>query len=231
MKKKKTLLEKEDIAYEELPFIAREQYKRLRTNLQFTTVNEVRCPIIGVTSSLRGEGKSTTTINLAHTYAEQGNRVLLIDGDLRLPSVAKKMRTSNVRGLMDFVIGTEGEIEKFRSPSFENLYVLPSGKTPPNPSEVLGSERMKSLLKGFQERFDYIIVDLPPVNLVPDALAIANVLTGFVLVVRDGYTAKKQLEHCLRQLRFAKANVLGFVMNDVQEPVVRKFRKYNYYYE
>ncbi len=92
---------------------------------------------------------------------------------------------------------------------------------------------MKELLKKFQERFDYIIIDLPPVNLVSDALAIAKLLTGFVLVVRDRYTAGKQLEECIRQLRFVDANILGFVANDLKSPMIgyRKTRKYKYYYE
>ncbi len=231
MNKKGKTVKNEAPVYENLPFLAREQYKRLRTNLQFALVNEGKCPIIGITSSLRGEGKSTTSVNLAYTYVQQGSKVLLIDGDLRLSSVAKKMRTSNARGLTNFLIGEEDDVEKFRSPSFENWYILTAGKTPPNPSELLGSAKMKALLEKFQEQFDYIFIDLPPVNLVSDALTIAKSLSGFVVVVRDHYTSEKQLEQCIRQLSFVGANILGLVMNDVNSPIIKggKSRNYEYY--
>lgn len=196
-----------------LEFTAVEQYKLLRTNLDFTLPEDESCPIVGVTSAMRGEGKTTTSINLSYVMAERGSRVLLIDGDLRLPSVAKKLNLSATPGLTDLLMNKVTDIEIFRSELRENWYIVPSGEIPPNPSELLGSHRMKTLLDGLRQQFDYIIIDLPPVNLVSDALSVAGFLTGMVLVVREEYSEKKELDSCFRQLKLANVKLLGCVMN------------------
>ena len=122
--------------HQNLSFIAKEQYKMLRTNLNFVLPDDLKCPIIGVTSSVRGEGKSTTAINLAYALAEDGKTVLLIDGDLRLPSIAKKLGYKNQPGLTDFLQG--GDTKVYKTNIHENWYVMMSGNIPPNPSELLG---------------------------------------------------------------------------------------------
>ena len=200
--------------HKNLEFTAMEQYKLLRTNLDFTIPAGIECPVIGVTSSMRGEGKSTTAINLAYVIAEKGSRVLLIDGDLRIPSVAKKLEIPGAPGLTDELMGKgAGQYEGFRSDLLDTLYVMPSGDIPPNPSELLGSPRMEAVLNGLKEHFDYIIIDLPPVGVVSDALSIANLITGMIVVVREEYTEKKELETCFRQLSLSNVNVLGCVIN------------------
>ena len=200
--------------HKNLEFTAIEQYKILRTNLDFTLPEDVKCPIIGVTSSMRGEGKSTTAVNLSYVLAEKGSPVILIDGDLRIPSIAKKMRIDSSPGLTDLLMGHGAHMPDFRSALLDNWFILPSGDIPPNPSELLGSRRMEYILKNLRESFDYIIIDLPPVNIVTDALSIASLITGMVVVVREDYTEKKELERCFRQLQLSNVNVLGCILNE-----------------
>ncbi|MBE6582932.1 MAG: CpsD/CapB family tyrosine-protein kinase [Ruminococcaceae bacterium] len=203
--------------HKNLEFIASEQYRLLRTNIKFTVPADVKCPIIGVTSSIRGEGKSTTAVNLSYVLAHKGHKVLLVDGDLRIPSIAKKMGVKSTPGLTDLLIGSSADIASWKSEIHKNWYILPSGEIPPNPSELLGSKRMENVLNVLSEHFDYIIVDLPPVNIVSDAMAISSYITGMIIVIREGYTSKKDLDRCMRQIKLSDVNVLGCVMNESEE--------------
>ncbi len=212
--------------HKNLEFTATEQYKLLRTNLSFTLSDDKKCHIIGVTSSMRGEGKSTTSINLSYVLAESGKRVMLIDGDLRIPSIAKKMHIDGSFGLTDLLRGGETiELNMFKSTILNNWYIMPAGSLPPNPSELLGSKRMESTLNQLSEYYDYIVVDLPPVNLVSDALAISKFISGMIVVVREDYTEKRELETCMRQLKLSNVNVLGCVMNEAGGNAGRSYYK------
>ncbi len=217
--------------HKNLDFTATEQYKLIRANLDFTTPVEEKCPVIGVTSSMRNEGKSTTAINLSYVFAEKGSKVLLIDGDLRIPSIAKKLNIESSPGLADLLRGKGAQISEFQSHLLSNWFVLPSGDIPPNPSELLGSQRMENILDRLREIFDYIIIDLPPVNIVSDAISISGLISGMIVVIREEYTEKKALERCFRQLKLSNVNVLGCVMNQVKEEKIsyRKYKKYKYY--
>lgn len=200
---------------ENLHFNAAEQYKLLRANIMFTLPENVKCPIIGVTSSIRGEGKTTTSINLSYVYSEIGKRVLLIDGDLRLPSVAKKLKIKSSPGVTSCLLGGESvSLSEFKSDIRNNWFIIPSGQLPPNPSELLASKKMGNFLAMMSEHFDYIIVDLPPVNIVSDAIAISQYLTGMILVVKGNYTDKREFESCKRQLKLSNVKVLGTVMTN-----------------
>ena len=224
--------ERKRTLHKHLEFTATEQYKLLRTNLAYTIPQDVKCPIIGVTSSTRGEGKSTTAVNLSYVLAENKKRVLLIDGDLRIPSIAKKMEIDHYPGLTDMLMGRwPASLEELRSSLLEDWYILPSGAIPPNPSELIGSSRMEVLLRELSEKFDYIVIDLPPLNIVSDALAVAKLITGMIVVVREDYTEKKELENCFRQLGLSNINVLGCVMNEckVGKFSYGKYRKKSYY--
>jgi len=221
--------------HKNLNFTALEQYKLIRANLDFILPENEKCPIIGVTSSMRGEGKSTTAVNLAYVFAEKGSKVLLIDGDLRIPSIAKKLQIPGSPGLADLLRGKSKEIFGFQTYLLDNWYVLPSGDIPPNPSELLGSTRMENVFNQLREIFDYIIVDLPPVNIVSDAVSISSLISGMFVVVREEYTEKKELERCFRQLKLSNVNVLGCVMNEAKSGngtygKYRKYRGYKYYY-
>jgi len=214
--------------HKNLEFTAREQYKLLRTNLSFTLPEEDTCHIIGITSSMRGEGKSTTAVNLSYVLAESGKKVLLIDGDLRIPSIARKMKIDSTPGLTDLLKSGADELtDDFNFQRYNNWYIMPAGDLPPNPSELLGSNRMGRLLEKLKESFDYIVIDLPPVNLVSDALAISKFLSGMIVVIREEYTEKKELENCISQIRLSNVNVLGCVMNETQNGR-RYYSKYKY---
>ena len=219
--------------HKNLEFTAVEQYKLLRANLSFTLPENQRCSVIGVTSSMRGEGKRTPADNLSYVLAESGKKVLLIDGDLRIPSVAKKMNLKSTPGLTDLLMGFEShQMSAFKSSLLENWYIMPSGDIPPNPSELLGSHRMETIIGIMSEKFDYIVIDLPPVNVVSDALAIAKYITGMIVVIREDYTEKKELEACLRQLELSNVNVLGCVLNESKGSggIGGKYKRYSKYY-
>ncbi len=213
--------------HKNLEFTAKEQYKLLRTNLSFTLPEDEKCPVIGVTSSMRGEGKSTTSINLSYVLAESGKKVLVIDGDLRIPSIAKKMNIEATPGLTDILKGGINALTEFNFQSYNNWYIMPAGVLPPNPSELLGSQRMGNLIERLREIFDYIIIDLPPVNLVSDALAISQFISGMIVVIREEYTEKKELENCIRQLKLSNVKVLGCVMNETNVGK-RYYSRYKY---
>ncbi len=232
-KKKRSQFNANDVKemlHKNLEFTAAEQYRLLRTNITFTIPEDVDCPVLGVTSGNRGEGKSTTSINLSYVLAEKGYKVLLIDGDLRIPSIAKKMNIEQTPGLTDLLLGRGADVERWRSEIHPNWYILPSGEIPPNPSELLGSSRMGKVVKMLKEHFDYIIIDLPPVNLVSDAMAIANIITGLIVVIREDYATKKDVEQCFRQVKLANVNVLGVVMNSSQSGggYYKRYRNYEY---
>ena len=237
-KKKKVSLGQSEhkTLHKHLNFTATEQYKLLRTNIDFTLPQDEKCHVIGVTSSMRGEGKSTTAINLSYVLAEKGSKVLLIDGDLRIPSVAKKLRIHSTPGLTTLLMNKSTDVSAFKSSLLDSWYIMPSGEIPPNPSELLGSRRMEKLLVALREQFDYIIIDLPPVNIVSDALSISKFISGMVVVIREEYTEKKELTHCMRQLSLSNVHVLGCVLNEAKANggsygKYKKYKYYRYYYK
>lgn len=214
-----------------LSFAASESYKLLRTNLTLSMSDESQCKVIGITSALRDEGKSSTAINLAYTMAEANKRVLLIEADMRIPVLAKVLRINDTPGLSNVLAGVNQLNEAVRSSMLlESLSVLPAGEIPPNPSELLSSARMDQLLKVLSDAFDYIIVDLPPVNAVSDSLAVSKLLSGMVMVVRQNYCDQHSLSDAMRQLEFLNVKLLGFVMNDA-ETAEKRYKKYGHKYQ
>ncbi len=222
-----------------MSFAAKEAYKLLRTNLAYilSENGKKNCSIIGVTSSLRGEGKSTTSLNLAYVLAEMDKRVLVIDADLRLPSLRKKLRVPARVGLSNLLIGgDEYPSEEFflrRTEGAEKISydVILSGDIPPNPSELLGSERMSALIDRLAEAYDYIILDLPPVTAVTDALVAAKIVDGLLVVVRSDYTDRGSLNEAIRLIQQVNGRILGFVMtctNGTPSGYGKKYR-YGYY--
>ena len=222
--------------HKNLSFTASEAYKLLRTNIMFALPGEgSRCRIIGVTSSIRGEGKSTTSVNLSYSLAEMGKRVLLIDGDMRLPSIASKMEMTGSPGLSNILISPSGDLGLFVKPSgvSENWRIITAGDLPPNPSELLASKQMQIVLKVLSTKFDFIIVDLPPVNIVSDALVLSPLLDGIIVVVRENYTERKEFRSCIRSLTLADAKILGIQLNDVKDVHKRygRYGRYGKYYK
>lgn len=217
MKKDKNLAvanEVKTLLHNKLSFAATEAYKLLRTNLLFTLPGEKKCRVVGVTSSIRGEGKSTTAVNLSYTLAETGKKVLLMDGDLRIPSIAKKLEIRGIPGISNMMVGNASPAEAIRvSDKLDSWHILPAGDIPPNPTEMLGSAQMEKLIKELSESYDFIVVDLPPVNLVSDALVISSLLDGMIVVVREEYSERRELNSCIKQLELSNVKILGVVMN------------------
>ena len=220
-----------------ISFAASEAYKLLRTNLMFALTDEESggCPVVGVTSSVRGEGKSTTTLNLACSIAETGKYVLVVECDMRLPTIAARLGIDGSKGISNLLAGLSNGSEVIKHTALHaNLDVIPAGEIPPNPSELLGSERMRITLDVLRKDFDYILLDLPPVTAVSDPLVVSKLVNGMILVVRQNYSSKRALNEAVRQLRFVDAKILGFVMtdSDAAAPGRKKYyKKYGYGYD
>ena len=201
----------------DISFAASEAYKLLRTKLQFSFADENDCRIIGLSSALSGEGKSLSAINLAHTLSQLDKKVILIDCDMRRPTLAEKLKIQSKPGLSDFLTGqssTEGMIQQCGIKKEEKAFhVIAAGENPPNPLELLNSKRMSGVLKGLRKFYDYIILDLPPVGEVSDALAVAQETDGMLLVVRQNYCDRAALADTVRQFAFINAKILGVVFN------------------
>ncbi len=209
-----------------LPFAVVEAYKTVRTNLQFALTNSKKKQIV-ISSPMMGEGKSTTAINMAIAFSQLGCRVLIIDADLRKPSVHKKLKIQNTDGLSSVLVNLcplEKAVEKVNA----NLDVLTSGPLPPNPSELLGSENMTALLKEVENKYDYVFIDTPPINLVSDALVLAPKTNGVVLVVRDRETTHEEMKRALNGVEFANTHLLGIILNSAVEIQNKKYRRRYY---
>lgn len=203
-----------------------EQYRTIRTNLQFASVDKELGSIL-VTSAAPSEGKSLTVANLAVVYAQQGKKILLIDADLRKPTVHYTFRLDNLTGLSTVLVGEEQFTEVIQDSDVENLSVLTSGPIPPNPSELLGSKRMEQFLEDASQFYDVIIIDSPPVLAVADAQILANVVDGSLLVVRSGQTEYEAAEKAKEALERTTSKLLGAVLNDREK---KGSNSYYYYY-
>lgn len=219
-----------------LSFAASESYKRLRTNIFFSLEDKEDDLgyAIGVTSSVRGEGKSTTSVNIAYALAESGKRVILLECDMRLPVMAKNLDISSEPGLSEFIVGMCKSEEAIRASLIHpNLDVVPAGSIPPNPSELLGTKRFKNILKAFEKAYDFVIIDLPPVSSVSDALVVASDIDGMIVVVRQNLCTQSLLSDTMRQLSVIKDKILGFVYNGAgsdNKKYGNKYYKYGYGY-
>ncbi len=188
-----------------------ESFRSLRTNLQFVNVDN-RPRSYMISSSIPGEGKSTTAANLAISLAETGARVALIDGDLRLPRIAEYMGIEGAVGLTDVLIGRAHLVDVLQKWGRRQLYVLPAGRIPPNPSELLGSASMAALLEDLAAEFDYVLVDAPPLLLVTDAAVISRLTGGAILTIASGRTKKNELSASVRALEHIGSRLVGLVV-------------------
>lgn len=220
--------EREIILTDESSFHVKEAYKATRTNIMFSLTNK-GCKRIVVTSSFPGEGKSTTCINLAITFAQTGSHVLLIDADMRKPTVHRKLDLTNGNGLAHLLSNFCTAEEAINHTKYENLDVITSGHIPPNPAELLASETMGELLDTLGANYDYILIDTPPLNVVTDATVLSQHVSGTVVVVREGVTHYKDVQDAIGKLEFAQAKILGFILHDVKEGKGSKYGKYSKY--
>ena len=194
--------------------ITAESYRSLRTNIQYSSIDK-HVKTLVVTSSNAGEGKSTVAGNLAYTFFQGGKRVLIIDCDLRKPSLHKKFNVSNEVGLTDVLVGTS-ELNKVMQKIDDNLYLLTTGTLPPNPAEIIGSNTMENFLGECKINFDYIILDTPPILPVTDSKLLAIKADATVLVVRSEISKSKHVSQAIKELEKVNANVIGTILNDVE---------------
>ena len=208
------------------PFAVVEAYKAIRTNVLFSLTQETD-KIISISSSLPGEGKSSCAVNLAIAFSQLGSKVLLIDADLRRPSVYRKLKLQNNHGLSSVLVGFcyIADAVHHLNPNFD---VLTSGPIPPNPAELLGSENMKTLLESLTKVYNYIIIDTPPINIVTDAMIVAKQTSGLVLVAKNRDTTHEQLKKAFETISFSDIRLLGVVLND-SSYTPGKYTKYKGY--
>ena len=204
--------------------IAAEAYRTLRTNIQYSSFDK-EYKTIAITSSDPGEGKSTTSGNLALAISQAESKVLLIDCDLRKPSLHKLFRISNNYGLSDLLLHKK-TMEDVAVKYNEGLTVVPAGKIPPNPSEMLGSKAMGTFLDEMKKHFDYIIIDTPPIGAVTDSQVLSTKVDGTILVVKAGQTKKDVVMNSVNAIKKVNGNIIGTVLNGVENSK----NKYYYYY-
>lgn len=211
---------------EDLSFAAAEAYKLLRTNILFALPDEKKCRVIGVTSANSGEGKSTTALNLSYMLAEAGEHVLLIEGDMRLPSISKRLKLRASPGLSNVLAGMCGIKETLQESGLhERFQVISAGDIPPNPSELLGAKSIDVLIEVLSGDYDFILFDLPPVTEVADALVASKQTDGMIVVVRQNYANRRALADTMQQLRYVEAKILGFVMTCARMGKGQKYYK------
>lgn len=204
----------------DISFAAAESYRLLRTKVQFSFADENDCHVIGVSSALSGEGKSLTAMNLAYTLSQLNYKVLLMDCDMRRPTLAEKLRVRKKPGLSSYLTGQMGADELLQYCSIpgeeQAFHVIAAGECPPNPVELLSSDKMSKVLNNLRGMYDYIILDLPPVGEVSDALTVSGKVDGILLVARNGLCYRQALDDAIRQFRFVDAKILGVVLNGTE---------------
>lgn len=203
---------------------AAESYRTLRTNIQYSSFDESLKTIV-ITSSIRGEGKTITAGNLALSLANDNKRVILLDCDLRNPSIHKRFMISNKEGISEVIVG-KAPLESVIRNVTKNLSIITTGNIPPNPSEMLGSKYMEIVLKKLRENYDYVILDTPPILVVTDGQVLSSKVDGTILVVRAEKTKKDSIVNAKKLLDKVKANFIGAVFNGVK---VKKTDSYEYY--
>jgi len=212
-------------------FSVTEAYKAARTNLMFTTASEPGCKKIIITSAVAKEGKSTTSTNLAITFAQTGARTLIIEADLRRPKLHQYLDLPNENGMAEYLGGfVKDPHDVVQHKQEYNLDCITGGHIPPNPSELLISPAMEKLLEIFAEEYDYIFIDSPPINIVTDPVSIAKLMTGAVIVVRQNYTTSESLRQAIGALEFGNIKILGYVLNSSADMRDYTYNRYKYKY-
>ncbi len=234
MKKSKTKTalfdQKKMILSDKSPFTVKEAYKTLRTNVMFSLPgSDSKC--IGVVSADRGDGKSSVAINLAISFSQLKKKVIVVDCDLRLPTIPTKLGIDSKYGLSNFLSGNQDSDESLiRYSKTFGIDIVTSGEIPPDPTTLLESNQMKSFIELMKKHYDYIILDFPPVNIVSDAAIMSEIVDGYLIVVRHNESEYHKISETLRQMQFAGAKILGFVYNGKDDrKKYYKSTKYNKY--
>lgn len=203
--------------------IVTECYKSIRTNILFSSIDRDKKKLL-ITSSEPGEGKSLTASNLAISFSEKDEKILIIDCDLRKPTIHKKFQISNLNGLTDVLVDRT-LLQEAISKYSDNINILTAGSRVPNPSEILSSLSIESLFSELEKEYDRIIIDSPPILAVTDAQILSSKVDSNILVVRVNKTKKKLVKESVGLLKKAKANILGIIMNG-QELDSKEYYRY-----
>lgn len=213
-----------------IPFNVIENYKLLRTNIMFS-LSTGNNKVFAISSSNPSEGKSTSSINIAIAFAQAKQKILLIDADMRKSVIHKSFLLPNESGLST-VIGNMTTFEDTVCKNvIENLDVLTAGPSVPNPSELLASQNFKNIIESIMDKYDYVLIDTPPINVVSDALTIKNSVAGLMLVVKYGSTTYDDIENCMKKMEVADMNMLGFIFNNINIKDKNGYYKQYSYYE
>lgn len=199
------------VTFAEPKHVVSDQFRTVRTNIEFAGAALDRCQVVMFTSSAMSEGKSTVSANVAVTWAQAGKKVLLIDTDLRRPTIHATFRTLNLEGVTTILTGKNTASKVIEQTFVDNLDILTSGPIPPNPSELLNSKRMSSILDWARQNYDIIVLDAPPVLAVSDVQVLVPKTDGVVVVARMGKTLKGDLRRTIEVLKLAQAKILGCV--------------------
>lgn len=210
------------------PFAVKEAYVKLRTSLMFCmTASKNRvCRTFAVTSAMPSDGKSLTAANIAISYAMMDKKVMLIDADMRRPTQRRLWNVRKSSGLCDFLANI-GSLEISKVSELP-LWIVCTGTIPPNPSELLSSDKMKGFVIACSERYDYVIIDTPPINTVADAQIVSTYVDGMLLVAKSGRTTADQLNMAIDTIKRAGGNLCGVVLNDLNMKSVKYSYKYKY---
>lgn len=212
-------------------FTVKEAYNSIRTNLLFLQQGE-KCPIFVVTSPTANNGKTINTVNLAVSFAQMGKKTLIIDSDMRNPTIHRLFSISVKNGLSEILAGLTDNISVSKT-DIENLSVLTAGKIPPNPTELLSSSRMDKLLDFVKEHYDCVFIDTPPINILTDSTVFARKVTGYILIIKTDTTNTNDVKTTIGNLESIGGNILGFVLNDVtseKKKYYSYYKRYNYNY-
>ena len=205
-----------------------EAYRGIRTSIEFSNLDK-DLKVITVTSSMQNEGKSTVLANLAVSFANLDKKVLIMEGDLRNPSVHRMFNISNIKGLTDILLQNKVFADCVHCTDVKNLHVLTCGAIPPNPSEMLSSKKIRDFIKSLREYYDYIFIDAPPIGIVTDAGIISTYTDGCIFVVGAGDADIEMAKVSKERLEKVGANILGVVLNKFEASGASGY--YNYYYE
>lgn len=204
-------------------FLRAESYKVVRTNIMFSLPKTDKGRVIGVTSSIPNEGKTTNSINLALTFAQTGAKVVLVDCDLRKSRVHRYMKLDLGVGVSNYVCGYS-EYDEIIRKGIGSMDVITAGEHTVNPVEILTSDRFRSLIDRLAEDYDYVFIDSPPVSVVTDAVVLAQYCSGVVIVAKAEYTTYDVLDYTVENLRKSRSKILGFILTNAQD----KKRPYRY---
>lgn len=204
-----------------------EAYRTIRTGIEFSNLDK-DLKIICITSSKKDEGKTTVLSNLGVSFAKIDKKVLLIDADLRNPSISKMFDTSNTQGLMDILLGKRNIQDCVKKTKQENLYILTGGTIPPNPAEVLSSKKMSEFIESIKDEYDYIFIDSPPVGVVSDASIISAYSDGVIFVVGANEVDSNLAKIAKERLDSVKANIVGVILNKFKTDTNSEYYNYSY---